>query len=329
MRMLLPTLAALVSCTQAAGGADGGVTAPSSSSSASASSWLSSSSPAASSAVASSGEAGSSSGAPAFSLDPDAPPFAGAAHWTPAVTDTWQIQLLVVDWDTGPDTSFNVHAYDLDLFELPAGLVQQLHAAGRKVLCYFSAGSFEDWRPDAAAFDDVVKGQDLQGWPGERWLDIRSPSLLPLMRARLDRAVTLGCDAVDPDNVDAYAQPAGATGFPLTARDQLAYNRWLANEAHARGLAVGLKNDLDQVVELVAYFDFAVNEECHAYAECDALAPFPAAARPVFNIEYPSPGTAQAAATLAAAVCPDALARELRTLVLPPDLDGSFRVSCD
>ena len=36
----------------------------------------------------------------------------------------------------------------------------------------------------------------------------------------------------EPDNVDGFAN---GSGFPLTSSDQLAYNRFLATEAHARG----------------------------------------------------------------------------------------------
>ena len=41
------------------------------------------------------------------------------------------------------------------------------------------------------------------------------------------------------------------TGFALTAADQLRFNRWIAHEAHARDMAVGLKNDTAQVKALV------------------------------------------------------------------------------
>ena len=57
---------------------------------------------------------------------------------------------------------------------------------------------------------------------------------------------TKGYDGVEPDNVDRYVN---ASGFDLDADAQLAFNRFIANEAHARGLSVGLKNDLDQVPE--------------------------------------------------------------------------------
>ncbi len=68
--------------------------------------------------------------------------------------------------------------------------------------------------------------------------------LAPLMRARLDLCQAKGFDAVEPDNIDGY-QVDGGTGFPLTAGDQLRYNRWIAAEAHCRGLSIGLKNDSD------------------------------------------------------------------------------------
>ncbi|CAF4598269.1 unnamed protein product, partial [Rotaria sp. Silwood2] len=40
---------------------------------------------------------------------------------------------------------------------------------------------------------------------GEWWLDIHRIDILrPIMRVRLDQAKTMGCNGVEPDNVDAY-----------------------------------------------------------------------------------------------------------------------------
>ena len=72
----------------------------------------------------------------------------------------------------------------------------------------------------------------------------------------------------------------------MTAADQLAFNRYVATAAHARGLAVGLKNDGDQAQTLAQDFDFAVVEQCFEYDECDNYTPFVAAGKPVFEIEY-------------------------------------------
>lgn len=234
-----------------------------------------------------------------------------ADWWRPAPKTSWQIQL------SGKiNTSIRVKVYDIDLFDAPKATIDKLHSRGVKVICYFSAGSFEDWREDASAFPLILLGNPLAGWPGEQWLDIRRIDLLaPIMQARLDLAAEKGCDAVDPDNVNGYDNPSG---FPLTAEDQLTYNKWLAAEAHSRGLAVGLKNDLNQVGELVAHFDFAVNEQCIQFQECDLLLPFIEANKPVFGIEYKGQKTK---------ICKQAKRLKFDTLI-KKRIVGAWRVSC-
>lgn len=243
---------------------------------------------------------------------------AAADTWfLPGLSTTFQIQLQGT-----VNTAYEVNAYDIDLFDTPPSLIDSLHAQGRYVICYFSAGSFEAWRPDAKAFLPADKGRKMSGW-NERWLDIRSSNVRAIMRARLDLAQQKGCDGVDPDNVDGYSNKSG---FPLTAANQFNYNTFLAAEAHARGLAVALKNDLEQVPDLVAHFDFAVNEQCHEYDECDTLQPFIAAGKPVLNIEYKSKYRRNTSAR--AQLCADSAALGLATLILPLDLNDKFRMSC-
>ena len=199
--------------------------------------------------------------------------------WQPSPGTSWQWQL------SGPlDPSIDVQMYDIDLAETPTATITDLKEAGRTVICYFSAGSWEAFRDDAALFPEAVLGSVLDGWPDERWLDIRQIDLLaPVMLSRLDLAVSKGCDGVEPDNVDGYANDSG---FPLTGADQIDYNRWLAKAAHDRGLSIGLKNDLDQILDLVADFDWALNEQCAAFAECDLLLPFVQVGKAVFGVEY-------------------------------------------
>jgi hypothetical protein len=252
-------------------------------------------------------------------LDPDAPPVTGGDWFRPGVETTWQWQL-----QGEINTGYDVDVYDVDLFDVPDAVIEELHQAGRSVVCYFSAGSFEGFREDSGEFETEDLGTPLEGFSDERWLDIRSANVHRIMRARLDLAAARGCDGVEPDNVDGFSNESG---FPLTPTDQLAFNRFLANEAHRRGLAVALKNDLDQVPELVDYFDFSVNEQCHEFDECDALQPFIDAGKPVFNTEYESRFVNSPAER--DALCEDARALQLRTLVLPLDLDDSFRFSCD
>ncbi len=203
------------------------------------------------------------------------------ARWQPEPGLSWQIQFS----GAPVDTSYPADVYVIDLFDSPQSLIDTLHAQGRKVICYFSAGTWENWRPDAGKFPARLLGKEMSDWPGERYLDISQiKTLQALMQARIDLAAQKRCDAVDPDNVDAYSH--NNTGFALTAAQQLRYNRLLASMAHQRGLAIGLKNNLDQVAQLQPDFDFAVNESCHAYQECERLLPFIRQGKAVFQIEY-------------------------------------------
>lgn len=256
-------------------------------------------------------------------IQTDAPPITEGDWYRPMVETTWQWQLQP-NADGRINTTYDVVVYDIDLFDASDSVIAELHGSGRKVICYFSAGSYEDFRDDAGKFQPADLGNTLEDFADERWLDIRSGNVRRIMLERLELAVRRGCDGVEPDNVDGFSNDAG---FNLTATDQLAYNRFLANEAHERNLAVALKNDLDQIAELVDYFDFSVNEQCHEFDECDALQPFIDAGKPVFNAEYADPcvGDANARADL----CEDALGRSFRTLVLPLVLDASCRFSCD
>ncbi|MFV8752319.1 endo alpha-1,4 polygalactosaminidase [Nannocystaceae bacterium ST9] len=259
-------------------------------------------------------------------LDPEVDPITEGAWVRLGVDATWQWQLTTAEGVDDIDTSYDVDVYDIDLFEVDAARIAGLQAEGRVVICYFSAGSWEEWREDAGEFDEQDIGSNLDGWPGERWLNIRSPAVFEQMLVRLDLAVAKGCDGVEPDNVEAYAEDSG---FLLTADDQLAFNRRLANAAHERGLAIALKNAGSQATELVEYFDLSLNEQCHEYDECEQLQPFLAAGKPIFNAEYVEPDDEATALARAQTLCPIARAEGIRTLLLPLELDDRFRVSCD
>jgi len=199
--------------------------------------------------------------------------------WHPPVGLTWQWQI----GDLDIDTSIEADVYDIDLY-VDQSIIDELHARGRKVICYISVGSWEDWRPDKDQFPAQVLGNDYDGWPGEKWLDIRRLDLLaPIMLARLDLCASKGFDAVEPDNMEIYTNN---TGFPLTYADQLKYALWLADEAHKRGIAIGVKNAPDQVKDLVNYFDFAITEDAFFYDWAEEMNPFIEAGKPVFAAEY-------------------------------------------
>jgi hypothetical protein len=248
-------------------------------------------------------------------------PVSCSGCWKPALNTSWQWQLSSV-----PSAPYlDVTMYDIDGFDATASDVAQLHStkAGRKVVCYVSAGTYEDWRPDAGDFPAGVLGNDVDGWAGERWLDVRqyNGALGTVLKKRMDMCRSKGFDAIEFDNVDGYTNDPG---FPLTANDQLNYNTWLANEAHARGLSAGLKNDIGQLKALQPYFDWALNEECWKYGECTTAQTgygydkYVAAGKAVFNVEYD---------LATSKFCPKANTQNFNSLKKKLDLDA-YRVPC-
>ncbi|HEV3311032.1 MAG TPA: endo alpha-1,4 polygalactosaminidase [Chloroflexota bacterium] len=209
-------------------------------------------------------------------------PVACAVCWRPPLRLTWQLQL-----GGTLDPTVPAAMYEIDMFDDSAAQVADLHRLGRKAICYVDAGSWENWRPDAGKFPKSVLGKPLQGWKGERWLDVRRISVLgPIIRNRVRQCKAKGFDGVDFDNVDGYSNP---TGFPLTGADQLRYDTFLANLAHTNALSVALKNDPSQAKVLVKYFDWSVVEQCFQYQECARFSPFIRTGKPVFEVEYSLP----------------------------------------
>ncbi|KAJ8126403.1 hypothetical protein O1611_g7238 [Lasiodiplodia mahajangana] len=68
--------------------------------------------------------------------------------------------------------------------------------------------------------------------------------------------------------------------------DTVDYVRYLADTAHAKGLAYGLKNGGAIVDRVIDVAEWAINEECAEYSECADWAPFIEAGKPVFQVEY-------------------------------------------
>jgi endo-alpha-1,4-polygalactosaminidase (GH114 family) len=236
--------------------------------------------------------------------------------WRPPVGLTWQWQLS----EPPVDTSIDADVYDIDIFDNDVSVVADLHAKGRKVIGYINVGSWEDWRSDRDRFPLEVLGKDYEGWPGERWLDIRRLDLLaPIMRARMDLCKVKGFDAVEPDNMDIHGVDLG---FPITYQDQLNYVLWLADEAHQRGLAIGIKNAADQLPDLIDHFDFAIIEDYFFYDMAERMLPLVKAGKPVFAAEYDDTGVDFAAACREARKLGFNVIQKHRILT-------SFRVACE
>ncbi|CAO1626334.1 unnamed protein product [Parajaminaea phylloscopi] len=204
-----------------------------------------------------------------------------ANTWQPNAGAQWNIQLLK------PLTASQVGSYpiwDIDLYDNTAATIASAKAKGTKVICYFSAGSYENWRPDAKNWTKADYGKGLDGWDGEWWSNTKSSNVRDIMRKRLQLAASKGCDGVDPDNIDAYNND---NGLGLTQADAIDYVQFLATEAKALGLSIGLKNSAEIIPSVLSSMQWSVNEQCAQYNECEPYAAFIKAGKPVFHIEYP------------------------------------------
>lgn len=59
-----------------------------------------------------------------------------------------------------------------------------------------------DWNDDG-----LFGGKSVANYDQERYVDVTSETVIGLHHARIDLAHSIGCDGVDPDNVDTYVGP--------------------------------------------------------------------------------------------------------------------------
>ncbi|KAJ3489146.1 hypothetical protein NLG97_g6058 [Lecanicillium saksenae] len=206
--------------------------------------------------------------------------------WQPPVGEAWQI-VIRAPLDMSRKLEPDVAIWDIDLFDNPASTIKQLHDGGSKVICYFSAGSFEKWRPDNTSFPEEDIGNPLEDWEKEWYVNVRSQAIRDVMVNRIQLAKDKGCDAIDPDNVDLYDAD---NGFEIKPEEAAEYLNFLAKAASDRGMSTGLKNAPGIVSSVIDNTHFVVNEECANpdNANCADYKPYIAADKPVFQIQYPN-----------------------------------------
>jgi hypothetical protein len=159
--------------------------------------------------------------------------------WHPTAQDRWlwpggaeELAGTTVDGVAVGDTDVIV----LDPFTTSEHTVRQVHATSRAAVCRLRAGVWEAGRPDQTRVDRSLIGAAAS--PDSHWLDVREWSRLSeVLSDRLALCATKGFDGVALTNMDGYAQ---ATGFPITAADQLRFNTAVVASAHSYGLMVAV-----------------------------------------------------------------------------------------
>jgi hypothetical protein len=97
--------------------------------------------------------------------------------------------------------------------------------------------------PRRRSVPEEIIGNDYEGWQGEKWLDIRR---MICWDRYCKLVLTSACQSFDGLNrITSTATPA-IPDFSSQHPGSAYLNIWLANQAHARGLSIGLKNDDEQ-----------------------------------------------------------------------------------
>lgn len=221
------------------------------------------------------------------------------------------------DWQIGAGSDANVglpagvRLLDVDGFDVSAATVASLKNSGVYTVCYINAGSYEPARPDSAAYTEALKLQADPNWPGEFFLDVTDvfkpgSTLASILRARFKMCKEKGFDTLEPDNLQ---NDENIKGGRITLQQQLDFNGWVADAAHAAGLAVFQKNGPDKILltdrsgmMMVDKFDGILNEECQQFSECTALSEYPKRGKLALNVEYKPSTSLDCAASDALAI---------------------------
>jgi hypothetical protein len=216
---------------------------------------------------------------------------AASAYWKPPAKPTWFWQLSGT-----VNLSRAVEIYDLDYEETTKKQVTTLHEKGKHVICYVDVGGAENYRSDYSQFEELdeegieIIGKGIEGWEEEAWINIRELKYVePIMEARFETCASKGFDAVEIDEDEAWLNETGLKE-PITAAQQLTYNKWLGETIHSLGMAAFQKNDGSQTKEQVSLFDGVVAEQCNENPtgpySCGEYVPYVEAGKPVLSAEY-------------------------------------------
>ncbi|KUI72431.1 hypothetical protein VM1G_07610 [Cytospora mali] len=223
----------------------------------------------------------------------------------------WQIEIQdPVDPRGGLQPS-DAKVIDVDLFQASKDLtlIPALHAAGAIVLCYFNAGAVQytdcDWPKWNS--DGLFEGKVVDNYYQEKYVDVTDETVIKLHKARIDLAHSIGCDGLDPDNVDTYElSPDESIGKQITEEDMINFLGNLSSYAHSKtttlgySLMIGQKNAVEITDRIHDFMDFAISENCigtpnsgsnHGADDefCTTFQQYYVDnGKPVFDIEYPA-----------------------------------------
>jgi len=94
-----------------------------------------------------------------------------------------------------------------------ASEIAAVKATGKFVLAYFEIGAIENYRPEWPLVPPDLMLGPVNGWPGEQYVKYWDPRWWPIVRGRIDQAITAGFDGAYLDMIVTYEEiPANSAG---------------------------------------------------------------------------------------------------------------------
>lgn len=201
------------------------------------------------------------------------------SRWMPAPDARFDLQ-----FSTPMQLQRTVDFLVLDLNDALPDEISQIRGRGAAAVCYFDGGTMAEDADDFGSVPPLAVGRQVEQQPNQRWLDIRDiDAIAPMIQGRLDLCRDKGFDGALVGNLENYLF---RTGFPIGERQQQAFNRFIADEAHQRGLSIGLWNSRSQIAPLSMDYDFVVLSGCFEDGWCNESQPFLDQTKPAFLVEF-------------------------------------------
>ena len=136
--------------------------------------------------------------------------------------------------------------------------IAAIKANGNQVGAYISIGTGENFRDDYEAIKPYLVNKAWDEWPNEFFVNETTTGILEVMKARIDKIATWGCDWVEFDNMDwVYdGNRRNTYNLEVTKAEGAAYFRALCDYVHEKDMKCMAKN----MTEDASYFDGVLYE---------------------------------------------------------------------
>jgi hypothetical protein len=122
--------------------------------------------------------------------------------------------------------------------------IPEIKAGNNEVGGYISIGTGENWRDDYNLLQPFLVNKQWGEWEGEFFINETNTGVLPIMKARIDKMVTWGCDWVEFDNMDWVFDDEyrNIYGFNVSEAEGISFYQELCAYAHSKGMKCMAKN---------------------------------------------------------------------------------------